>query len=157
MSHGDPKVRARLAAGDVVTAADGNGDQQVDAAELTQCFRAGNLDRRQALRRLAIRHRHEWGDRDTYADFAGQRELAGLTEAERRRLYDIVVAPYVFWTDDLSATAGLPQNQTIYSYNAVTFLLELAARAAKGELPRTRGRGVSAARLEPRKQPRVPQ
>ena len=147
---------AILRQADVVTAADGNGDQQVDAAELTQFFRAGNLDRRQALRRLAIRHRHEWGDRDTFADFSSQRELAGLTDADRRRLYDIVVAPYVFWTDDLSATAGLPQNQTIYSYNAVTFLLELAARAAKIELPRTRGRDISEARLEPRKLPRVP-
>jgi len=147
---------AILRQADVVSAADGNGDQQVEAGELAQFFRAGNLDRRQALRRLAIRHRHEWGDRDTFADFASQRELAGLDVAERRRLYDLAIAPYVFWTDDLSATAGLPANQTIYSYNAVTFLLELAARAAKIELPRTRGRDISEARLEPRKLARVP-
>ena len=141
---------------DVVAAADANGDQQVDAAELETFFRAGNLDRRQALRRLAIRHRHEWGDRDTENDFAGQRELAGLDEGERRRLYRLVIAPYVFWTDELSAATSLPANQTVYSYNALTFLLELAARASHVELPRTRGRDVTEARLEPRKLARVP-
>lgn len=141
---------------DVVTAADGNGDQQVDAAELTRFFRSGNLDRKQALRRLAIRHRHEWGDRDTFADFSSQRELAGLDEAARRRLYDIAIAPYVFWTDDLSAATGLPQNQIVYSYNPLTFLLELAARTEKVDLPRALARDISEARLDPRKLPHVP-
>jgi N-acetylmuramoyl-L-alanine amidase len=141
---------------DVVGAADADGDQQLRADELSRFFRAGDLDRRQALRRLAVRHRHEWGDRDSETDFMGQRELAGLDETERRRLYDIVVAPYIFWTDELSVATGLPANQTVYSYNALTFLIELAARAAHIELPKTRGREIGEAGLEPRKLRSVP-
>ena len=141
---------------DIVAAADANADQQLSADELRRFFRAGDLDRRQALRRLAIRHRHEWGDRNSEADFVALRELAGLDETDRRRLYQIAFAPYVFWTDDLSAATGLPANQTVYSYNALTFLLELAARTAHVDLPRTRGREIGEAALEPRKLRIVP-
>jgi hypothetical protein len=141
---------------ELVAAMDGNGDQQLDAAELRRFFRAGDLDRRQSLRRLAIRHRHEWGDRNTLTEFMSLRELAAVPEAQRRRLYDIVIAPYIFWTDELSRAAGLPANQTIYSYNAVTFMIELAARAAHVELPKTRGREIGEAGSEPRKLAFVP-
>jgi hypothetical protein len=141
---------------DLITAADANGDQQLDAAELRQFFRAGDLDRRQALRRLAVRHRHEWGDRNTEDDLVNARELAGIPEADRRLLHRIAIAPYVFWTDDLSRATGLPQNQVIYSYNPLTFMLELAERAAHIELPRPRGRQISEAGLEPRKLASVP-
>ncbi|HEX3695243.1 MAG TPA: N-acetylmuramoyl-L-alanine amidase [Polyangia bacterium] len=141
---------------DVVAAMDSNGDQQLDGAELRRFFRSGDLDKRQALRRLAIRHRHEWGDRTTSTEFSGLRELAGLSEAQRRQLYDIAIAPYIFWTDELSRATGLPANQTIYSYNPLTFMLELAARTAHVELPKTRGREIGEAGSEPRKLAHVP-
>lgn len=141
---------------DIVTAMDSNGDQQLDGEELRRFFRSGDLDRRQALRRLAVRHRHEWGDRTTSSEWTSLRELAALTEPQRRQLYDVAIAPYIFWTDELSRATGLPSNQTIYSYNAVTFLLELAARAAHVEMPRTRGREISEAGIEPRKLSHVP-
>jgi hypothetical protein len=141
---------------DIVAAIDSNGDQQLDGEELRRFFRSGDLDRRQALRRLAIRHRHEWGDRTTSSEFSSLRELAGIPEPQRRQLYDIAIAPYIFWTDDLARATGLPSNQVIYSYNALTFLLELAARAAHIEMPRTRGREISEAGSEPRKLSHVP-
>jgi N-acetylmuramoyl-L-alanine amidase len=141
---------------DIVGAADGNGDQQLDAAEVARFFRAGDLDRRQALRRLAVRHRHEWGDRNTETEFLKLRELAGIDEVARRRLYDIAIAPYVFWNDELSAAAGLPVNQTVYSYHPLAFLIEVAARSAKVELPKTRGREIGESGLEPRKLKTVP-
>ena len=141
---------------DLISMADRNGDQELSAEELSQFFHAGDLDRRQGLRRVAIRHRHEWGDRTTEAEFVNLRELAGIPEAERRRVYQIAVAPYVFWTDELSRVTGLPANQTIYSYNALTFLLELASRAAHVELPRARGRSVGETGVEPRKLASVP-
>ncbi len=136
---------------DLITPEDANGDQELDASEIAQFFRSGDLDRRQALRRVAIRHRHEWGDRNTEADFVALRELAGLTDPERHQFYQIAIAPYVFWTDALSQSVGLPVNQTIYSYNALTFLLELAARANHVELPAARGHQIGEAGLEPRK------
>jgi N-acetyl-anhydromuramyl-L-alanine amidase AmpD len=135
---------------DIVSMIDGNGDHQVDAAELLHFFRAGDYDRRQALRRLAILHRHEWGDRMSESDFVALRELAGIPEAARRRFYEIAIEPYVFWTEELSRAVGLPVNQTIYSYNPLTFLLELAARSNHVQLPRGRGREVSDASLEAR-------
>jgi hypothetical protein len=102
---------------------------------------------------VAIRHRHEWGDRDTEAAFVNLRELSTLSEADRRRLYQIAVAPYVFWTDELSGALGLPANQTIYSYNALTFLFELSARTNHVVLPTVRGREVGETSLESRRLP----
>jgi hypothetical protein len=84
------------------------------------------------------------------------RELAGISENERRAIYRTAFAPYIFWTDDLSRAIGLPQNQVIYSYNPLTFMLEVAERAAHVELPRPRGRQISEASLEPRKLSTVP-
>ncbi|HXJ24006.1 MAG TPA: N-acetylmuramoyl-L-alanine amidase [Polyangia bacterium] len=136
---------------DLVTPIDGNGDQSLDADEVARFFKTGSLDRRQAFRRAAIRHRHEWGDRNTEAEFIKLRELAGLDDADRRRLYSIAIAPYVFWTDALSAATGLPANQTIYSYNPLAFLLEIAARANQVVLPSVRGREIGDGRLEPRR------
>jgi hypothetical protein len=141
---------------DLVAAVDTNGDQQVDTAELQRFFRGGNLDRRQGFRRLAIRHRHEWGTRNSEEEFVGLRELAGLSEPERRRLYRTMVTPYLFWTDELSRATGLPANQTVYFYNPLTFMIELASRDSHVELPKIRGRDVGEASLEPRKLAKVP-
>ena len=138
---------------DLVTPADANGDQELDAGEVERFFQAGSLDRRQAFRRVAIRHRHEWGDRNTEAAFVNLRELSTLSEADRRRLYQIAIAPYVFWTDELSSALGLPANQTIYSYNALTFLFELSARTNHVALPTVRGREVGETSLESRRLP----
>lgn len=152
-ASGDGAVIRRA---DLVAAMDSNGDQQLGAEELKRFFRTGELDRRQSLRRLAVRHRHEWGDRNSESDFMALRELAGVDPDDRKRLYRIAFAPYLFWDDTLSAATGLPANQTVYSYNALTFLLELAARSAHVELPRTRGREIGEAALEPRKLRTVP-
>jgi N-acetyl-anhydromuramyl-L-alanine amidase AmpD len=114
---------------------DANNDGQVDAAELRSLFHVGDLSKRQALRRAVIRHRHEWGDRTTLAEFVGLRELSGIPEPDRRRIYGIAIAPYLFWNDTLSDHAGLPQNQIVYSYNPITFLLTLAARATHTDIP----------------------
>src|SRR5207245_39530 len=66
----------------------------VGADELREFFRQGDLDKRQALRRLAIRHQHEWGDHIGERDFVAARELGGWSERDRRRLYDVAIAPY---------------------------------------------------------------
>jgi N-acetylmuramoyl-L-alanine amidase len=141
---------------DLVAGIDANDDQQVDAEELTSFFHAGDYDRRLGLRQLAVRHRHEWGDRATATELAGMRELAGVPEADRRRLYDVAIAPYIFWTDELARATGLPLNQTVVSYNPLTFLLELAARTNGIDVPRARGRALGDAGLEPRKLAHVP-
>lgn len=135
---------------DLITPEDANGDRELDASEVERFFQAGNLDRRQAFRRVSIRHRHEWGDRDTEASFVELRELSTLSAAERSRLYRIAIAPYVFWTDELSRALGLPTNQIIYSYNALTFLFELSARANHIVLPTVHGTEVSERPLESR-------
>jgi N-acetylmuramoyl-L-alanine amidase len=134
-----------------LTLEDTNVDRALDAAELERFFKAGSLDRRQALRRVAIRHRHEWGDRDSEESFVRLRELSGLAEGDRRRFYRIAIAPYVFWTDQLSQALGLPMNQTIYSYNALTFLLDLSALTNHVVLPTARGREIGDASLEARR------
>jgi N-acetylmuramoyl-L-alanine amidase len=136
---------------DLVAALDGDGDQQIDPDELQRFFRNGDLRVRHALRRLAIRHRHEWGDRITAGELDSSRELAGLSAAQRRALYDTALAPYLFWTDALSRHAGLPANQIVYSYNPLTFLLALAAQEARLSLPRAETAEIGDAALEPRR------
>ncbi len=137
----------------LVNVADKNDDLQVDAAELRALFRSG--ERRQDLRRLAVLHRHEWGDRTTLAEFMSLRELSGLPEGERKKLYDVAIKPYIFWTDELATHAGLPTSQVIYSYNPLTFLLSAAAHAAQVDLPWPRG-GLGERGLEPRRLAYVP-
>jgi N-acetyl-anhydromuramyl-L-alanine amidase AmpD/murein DD-endopeptidase MepM/ murein hydrolase activator NlpD len=139
----------------LVNMLDKNGDGQVDANELRALFHGGDLNKRQALRRAVIRHRHEWGDKTTLAEFVGLRELSGIPEADRRRLYGIAIAPYLFWNDALSEHAGLPQNQIVYSYNPITFLLTLAARATHIDIPWPRDT-LPDATMEPRRLSLVP-
>ena len=134
----------------LVAMMDKNGDGQVDEAELTTLFHGNDMTKRQALRRAVVRHRHEWGDRTTLEEFVGLRELAAIPEADRRRLYAIAIAPYVFWNDALSEHAGLPQNQIIYSYNPITFLLTLAARSTHIDIPWPRDT-LADSTLEPRR------
>jgi N-acetyl-anhydromuramyl-L-alanine amidase AmpD len=102
----------------------------IDAAELRAFFTGGALDRRQALRRMAVRHAHEWGDRLGVAAYTDAPELAGAFEAERRELWRTAMMPYQFWTDALSAHTGLPASQTVYFFHPLTLLGALAAEVA---------------------------
>ena len=139
----------------LVSLVDQNKDSQVDADELRSLFHGGDLDRRQALRRLVILHRHEWGSVTSRAEFMAQRELSGIAEADRYRIYATAIEPYIFWSDELAAHAGLPLSQNIYSYNPLTFLIVLAAHAAQVEIPWPRDR-ISDASLEARRLSMVP-
>jgi hypothetical protein len=154
INAGDDGPIARRA--DLVAMLDGNGDGQIDEAELERVFHSADLDRRQSLRHLAVRHRHEWGDRTTRTELEGARELAGVPVADRQALYDVAFSPYIFWTDALARATGLPTNQIVYSYNPLTLLLELAARSAHVQFPRARGHEIGDRGLDPRKLPHVP-
>jgi N-acetyl-anhydromuramyl-L-alanine amidase AmpD len=152
-ASGDGVIARR---GDLVALADGNGDLQIDADELRRLHQQGDLDGRQALRRVAIRHQHEWGDRTSAADFVSTPELGGVPSADRHKLYRKMLSPYTFWTDALSQHAELPRNQTVYFYNAVTFLLEIASRSNHVSVPSARGRDLSDRAIEPTRLEHVP-
>ena len=102
--------------------------------ELENFFRSENLDARQALRRLVVRHAHEWGDLQSFASFAKSPELQNLSAEAKRRMFDEALRPYVFWNHTLSMHAGLPADQVVYSYNPITFLAALAMQQAGGRL-----------------------
>jgi N-acetyl-anhydromuramyl-L-alanine amidase AmpD len=108
------------------------------ATDLKAFFRDGELDRREALRHLAVRRPHEWGDRTTADAYVMAPELRALPADLRQKLYDETVAPYTFWTDALAAHAGLPESQVVYFYHPLTFLGALAAAIAQTPGP-TRG------------------
>jgi hypothetical protein len=139
----------------LVTLLDKNDDGQVDADELATVFHGADASKRQAMRRAVIRHRHEWGDRTTLEEFVSLRELSAAPEADRRKLYAIAIAPYLFWNDTLAEHAGLPKDQIVYSYNPLTFLLTLAARATHVDIPWPR-EILTDASLEPRRLSLVP-
>src|SRR6185436_11047730 len=102
---------------------------------------------------------HEWGTRLDESVYQAAPELAALSTAERRRVYQEVAAPYVFYTPALARHAGLPADQVVWSYNPITFLEWLAARRAGvplqppppagPELTAIEGPAVPAARREP--------
>jgi N-acetyl-anhydromuramyl-L-alanine amidase AmpD len=139
----------------LVALLDKNGDGQIEQSELAEVFRGPDLTKRQALRRAVIRHRHEWGDRTTLNEFLALRELAAVPEADRRKLYAIAIAPYLFWNDTLAEHAGLPRDQIIYSYNPLTFLLTLAAHSTHVDMPWPR-EILTDASMEPRRLSLVP-
>jgi hypothetical protein len=116
-----------VARGGVLGFVDEDSDGHVKLEELRHFFREGDPTQKQALRQAAIRHVHEWGDR-----LADPAEAAGPLRSSRnqqelQRLRARTIAPYVFWTDRLSAHAGLPTSQTVYSFHPITFLTTLAA------------------------------
>jgi hypothetical protein len=89
------------------------------AASRAQRRRAAQL---KSVRRLAIRHVHEWGTRLGEASYLASPALYPLTEAERRRLYRNAVAPYQFLTPETARAAGIPDDQIVYSYHPIAFL-----------------------------------
>ncbi len=110
------------------------GAEGLTQPELENFFRSENLDARQALRRLVVQHRHEWGDRHSFEGFAAAPELQNLAADAKRRMFDEALRPYVFWNRALSAHASLPEDQVIYSYNPISFLAALAAQQAGARL-----------------------
>lgn len=115
--------------GGLVRLVDEDGNGRITATELRRFFREGNPTQHQTLRHLEIRHVHEWGDR--LADPA--KAAPGLrgpgAAAQVRALRARIIDPYVFWTDRLSAHAGLPASQTIHSFHPIAFLATIAAAA----------------------------
>lgn len=121
--------------GGIVAAIDGDRDLDVTADELQAFFR--NPDQqlsRETLRRLAIRHVHEWSEADDLARFSTARELAQLPAADRQALYRIAIGPYQFLTHEVALHAGLPDSGAVYSYHPLTFLIALGASTAGVEL-----------------------
>lgn len=110
------------------------GAKRLDPAALANFFRSDNLDARQALRRMVLHHAHEWGDKLGPAAFFASPELEGLSEADKRHVFDEAIRPYVFWNAALSEHADLPADQVVYSYNPITFLALLAAQQANTRL-----------------------
>jgi hypothetical protein len=139
----------------IVALLDKNGDEQITDVELKALFHHGDLKSRQPLRRLVVRHRHEWGNRTTRSEFISLRELSGISLAERQQLFSIAIEPYTFWTDALSLHARLPLNQIIYSYHPITFLLMLAAETDRLELTWPHD-SLSDRSMEPRRLSLVP-
>jgi hypothetical protein len=105
---------------------------------------------RETLRRLAIRHVHEWSSADDFSSFARARELAGLSPTERHTLYDAAIGPYVFLTRAVALHSGLPESGTVYSYHPLTFLVSLAAATANVEVHWPAHAPLSDANLEER-------
>jgi N-acetyl-anhydromuramyl-L-alanine amidase AmpD len=116
-----------LARGGVIGPIDDNGDRRITVDELRHFYREGDPTQRQALRQMAFRHVHEWGDR-----LANPVEASGPLHGRQARddlrlLRQQTIAPYVFWDARLTAHTGLPASQTVFSFHPITFLAALAA------------------------------
>jgi N-acetyl-anhydromuramyl-L-alanine amidase AmpD len=138
-----------VARGAVITPIDDNGDRRLTSDELRHFFREGDLTERQALRVTAFRHVHEWGDR-----LSDPEEAAGLLRGARarervRQLHARTTAPYVFWTARLAVHAGLPANQTIFSFHPITFLAALSDAGQGRSLPARASSTVTAEDIAP--------
>jgi N-acetyl-anhydromuramyl-L-alanine amidase AmpD len=106
---------------------DESSDKRVSFEELRKFFREGDPAQLRALRHIAIRHVHEWGDRLADPVQAAGPLRSRNAQDEVRRVRARTTAPYVFWDARLSAHTGLPESQTITSFHPITFLVALAA------------------------------
>jgi hypothetical protein len=137
--------------GAVVAPIDGDHDGELTPEELRDFFRnPDDILRREALRHLAIRHVHEWGDILGESSFVEARELGRLPAEDRRTLYRATTAPYVFLTRAVAEHAGLPSTEAVYSYHPLTFLVTLAARAGGVDMRWPPRAPLSDSDLEPR-------
>jgi N-acetyl-anhydromuramyl-L-alanine amidase AmpD len=137
--------------GALVGPIDSDRDGEITPEELRDFFRnPDDLLPREALRHLAIRHVHEWGDILGESSFVETRELAHLSAEDRRTLYRTVAAPYVFLTRAVADHAGLPPSEAVYSYHPITFLVTLAARAGNIEMRWPPRAPIADTDLEPR-------
>ena len=114
----------------VLDALGASSTSTLDRTDLRDFLASGGLDRRQALRRFAIRYAHPWGDRNSLAAFMADPGLGSLSPEERRALYRQMIAPRQFWNDAVSGHTGLPRDQVVYAYHPVTFFSALAAVAS---------------------------
>ena len=121
--------------GGIVAFADGDKNSDVTGDELHAFFRNPEAQlQRETLRRLAIRHVHEWSAANDPETFAGARELARLPADDRAKLYDAAIRPYQFLTRGVAIHSGLPESGAVYSYHPLTFLIALGASTANVDL-----------------------
>jgi hypothetical protein len=97
-----------IARGSMIGYVDENADRHITLEELRRFYREGDPAQRWALRHIAIRHVHEWGDRLADPALAAGPLRGRAAQEEVRRVRARTTAPYVFWDARLSAHAGPP-------------------------------------------------
>jgi N-acetylmuramoyl-L-alanine amidase len=110
----------------VLTALGVSDGSQLGGRAIREFLQKAPQDRRQALRRYAVRLQHPGGDRLSETAFVAAAGLGGLTPEERRRVYGAAIVDNRFLTDAVTSHAGLPADQRVYFHHPITFLSALA-------------------------------
>ena len=96
-------------------------DRRLSPAEITRFF--NSLDRKQ-MRHMVAFHKSEWTDfpTDWLEQLGRAPDFAALPPRQRRALYQQQIQPTLWWSRDLGARVGLPENGTVYSYHPIQFI-----------------------------------
>jgi hypothetical protein len=116
-------------------------DGLLSRRELRNFFRLDT--QRSRLHKLVVRHRSEWTPGDWMEQLERAPDFARLSPAGRRRMIVNQINPTLWWTREVAAHAGLPENGVIYSYHPIGFLVwfDRVARQAGTR----RGAGIDSA------------
>lgn len=98
--------------------------------ELAQFYR----ERRMAnwLRTFACKHISEWGDRVDYDDLRNMMRYRHLNRQTMDRAIN-EARTFIWWNDEVAGAVGLPEDQKVYHYHPLRFLLFLKVQMEKAD------------------------
>jgi N-acetyl-anhydromuramyl-L-alanine amidase AmpD len=108
---------------------DGGDDGVVTSSELVKFFQTN--DNRIPFRKLVTHHASEWSDGVNWKKELGSDKYGHMDSDEVDQLVNRQIKPFLWWTSDYSdmaQQAGLPGDQTVYTYHPITFMDWLAAK-----------------------------
>lgn len=96
-------------------------DGMLSRRELRNFFRY-SADRYK-MRNAVAHHRTEWSDGDWEKELLLAEDFKRLSSSRRTRLIEDQIKPSLWWTKDLAKHSGLPNDEMVYSYQPITFIL----------------------------------
>jgi hypothetical protein len=123
---------------EIVNPIDADHSGTLAPSEFVRFFHSNKA--RESLRKVAVRHLSEWGDKNDWElsltrarDFGGPKNRAAI-----HKLYAEQIEPTLWWGDNLGEL-GLPDDKIVWGYHPITFVLWLhdqmkgqAQQAARG-------------------------
>jgi hypothetical protein len=121
--------------------AGGRKDGKLSRLELLNFYRSDPA--REEFRKLAVHHLSEWADPNDWRALLTARtpsgEFAALKPQQRDRMFREQIEPVLWWTDEVAAAAGLPDDKVVWNYHPITFIVWLHDRVQNA---RTVAKGI---------------
>ncbi len=91
------------------------------------------------LRRTVVHHRSEWTPGDWRSELEAAPDFAKLSSGERARLVEEQITPTTWWTPTVARHARLPEDERVYAYHPLGFLVWFEALERRRLSQRSQG------------------